>query len=506
MKGLSVKAKMTLWYGAFLIVIAAAVAAALVFATRYIAGQDIKEELKEAVEANAPKIEVESGRLNISNHLENYKDGKYLLVYEEGNFLISGVAPEDFPEDLAFRDGKLRRISSRGTSYYVYDHKIKTRHFVDVWLRGISAADLSVVSPAVDRMTVLLFIFLPLLIIIAIAGGFIITRRAFRPLGDIADTAREISTGRDLSKRIPDSSPGHQDELLSLVTTFNSMLDRLDSAFRSETQFSDNASHELRTPVAVIMAQCEEAKANAKTPEEYEKALDTIFTQARNMSGLLSQLLALARADKGAQHLEREDADVSFILNIVCEELQSRASEKNISLTRELEEDILCFGDQTMLTILFMNLISNAVRYGKEGGSIHVSLRGSTPSDTWPEYAVPADISDDENDAPGSETGFWSSAEEDDMSDSGRFLIACIKDDGIGIAKEHLPLIWGRFYQVDPSRSKKDDSEKGVGLGLSMVRWIVQEHGGQITCESTPGCGTAFTVYLPLSGGDSFTE
>ena len=155
MKGLSVKAKMTLWYGAFLIVIAAAVAAALVFATRYIAGQDIKEELKEAVEDNAPKIEVESGRLYISNHLENYKDGKYLLVYEEGNFLISGVAPEDFPEDLAFRDGKLRRISSRGTSYYVYDHKIKTRHFVDVWLRGISAADLSVVSPAVDRMTVL---------------------------------------------------------------------------------------------------------------------------------------------------------------------------------------------------------------------------------------------------------------------------------------------------------------------------------------------------------------
>ena len=494
MSRLSVKGKMTLWYGIVLLVIVAAVIFALIFATRYIADRTQKEDLKSAVDAGISKIHTKNGNFDIDNSFENYSDGTYLLVYEDGNFLISGVAPEAFPDNLAFKDKEVRKVKAGGASYYVYDRLLKRKHYVNIWLRGVNSADVSVVFPAVGTMTKIVLIILPLLAVLALVGGFRMTRRALQPLGDIADTALEISSGKDLSKRLPgESYSKEKDELQSLVSAFNGMLDRLQAAFLAETRFSDNASHELRTPVSVIMAQCEDAKENASTASEYEEALDVIFRQAKNMSSLLTQLLTLARADKGALLSSMEDTDVSFILSLVCEELQHRADGKNIAIETDIAPDISCTGDQTLLTMLFMNLISNAISYGKDGGRITVTLTASGPDDLWPE--------EDAGAADAGYDGFWSSADNDsDRPD--RFLTAKIADDGIGIPAEHLPEIWERFYQVDPSRSKDNAEENNSGLGLSMVRWIVSEHRGIITCASTPGEGSLFTVYLPAGQAD----
>ena len=494
MKGLSVKGKMTLWYGMFLLVIIAAVIFALIFATRYIADRTQKEDLRDAVDSNVSKIHTKAGSLDISNSFENYSDGVYLLVYEDGNFLISGVTPDGFPDNLSFKDKKVRKIKAGGNSYYVYDRLLKRKHYVDIWLRGVTSADVSVVFPAVGTMTKIVLIILPLLAVLALVGGFRMTRRALQPLGDIADTALEISSGKDLSKRLPEGSYSKgKDELQSLVSAFNGMLDRLETAFLAETQFSDSASHELRTPVSVIMAQCEEAKENAETPEEYEKALDVIFRQAKNMSSLLTQLLTLARADKGTGIVSKEEVDVSFLLSLVCEELQHKADEKNITIDTDIAPDVSCTGDQTLLTMLFMNLLSNAISYGKDGGRTEVSLSAGGPEDPWP--------AEGGNPESGYE-GFWSSADES-VPKPDRFLTAKIEDDGIGIPADRLSRIWERFYQVDPSRSKDAASEESnAGLGLSMVRWIVSEHQGIITCASTPEKGSLFTVYLPADTAD----
>ena len=492
MKKLSVKGKMTLWYGAFILVIVAAVVFALIFAVSYIAGKAQKDDLRATVDSNISKIHTKSGNLVIDNSFENYSDGIYLLVYEDGNFLISGVAPDDFPDNLSFKDEEMRKVKAGGKSFFVYDRLLKRKHYVNIWLRGVTSADTAAVFPAVGTTMKIIFIILPLLVILALAGGFRMTRRALKPLGDIADTALEISSGKDLSKRIPESSYStDKDELQSLVSSFNGMLDRLEDAFISETQFSDSASHELRTPVSVIMAECEDAKENASTPEEYQAALDVIFRQARNMSSLLTQLLALARADKGTAVILKEDVDVSFLLNLVCEELQAKASEKDIAINTDIAPDVSCTGDQTLLTMLFMNLLSNAVSYGNESGRIDVKLSASGPDDIWPAGDA---LPDDET---GGYEGFWSSADEN-VPVPDRFLTAKIEDDGIGIPADQLPRIWDRFYQVDPSRSKAGSSEENnAGLGLSLVRWIVSEHGGIITCASTPGEGSVFTVYLP---------
>ena len=154
------------------------------------------------------------------------------------------------------------------------------------------------------------------------------------------------------------------------------------------------------------------------------------------MSSLLTQLLTLARADKGTTLSSMEDTDVSFILSLVCEELQHKADGKNIAIETDIAPDISCTGDQTMLTMLFMNLISNAISYGKDGGRIKVSLAESGPDESWPtEDAGAADAGYD---------GFWSSADNDsDRPD--RFLTAKIADDGIGIPAEHRPEISERF-------------------------------------------------------------
>ena len=232
------------------------------------------------------------------------------------------------------------------------------------------------------------------------------------------------------------------------------MLDRLEAAFEREKQFTSDASHELRTPISVILSQADFALANPGDPQETLRALQAIQSQGKKMSALVAQLLELTRADNQTLRLEKEPIDLATLCETVAEELAERADKRGISIECLLQPEVMLEGDQTLLTRMMMNLVSNAISYGKEYGHIWIRLI---------------------------------------QKDTGIRL--SIEDDGIGIAPEHINRIFDRFYRVDSSRSGAQGGN--AGLGLAMVRWIVQAHDGTIQVESEPGKGSAFLVIFP---------
>ena len=252
-----------------------------------------------------------------------------------------------------------------------------------------------------------------------------------------------------MSRRIQ-LGPGN-DEIHTLANEFDHMFARLEASFEAEKQFSNDASHELRTPTAVILTQCEDALESNASPEELRAALRAIQRQGEKMAGLLSQLLLLARADNGSQKLRREPVDLSEMAAAVAEEQRELAAEKRITVTADIAPGLVVQGDETLLMRVLINLMENGIKYGREGGHLTLTLSGSETRVT-----------------------------------------GVVADDGIGIAAADLDKIWRRFWQADPARSRG-----GAGLGLSMVKWIVEAHGGQITAASTLGRGTAFTFTLP---------
>lgn len=234
------------------------------------------------------------------------------------------------------------------------------------------------------------------------------------------------------------------------------MIGRLEQSFESEKQFTLDVSHELRTPVSAIVSQSEYALENAKTMEEAKDALSVVLAQARKISGLISHLLMFSRIDMGHKMLTLELLNLSELTEMVAEEQYEAANEKGIEIQTNITSGLYVQADETMILRMLINLVSNAVTYGKPGGHILIGL------------------------------------EKD-----GNKIVGSIADDGIGIAEEHLNRIWERFYQINPSRTSAKSG--GVGLGLSMVKWIVEAHSGSISVNSKPGEGSTFTFMLSLA-------
>jgi len=351
--------------------------------------------------------------------------------------------PAEFP-DTALAAGELRGVGGEGAEWRVYDVNLSVKDYGGAWVRGV--ASLSAAEGAMDTLLRLALFALPGLVLIAAVGGWLITRRAFLPVRRIADTAESIGGSGDLSQRI--GPPYGRDEMGALARTFDGMFDRLERAFKKERQFTADASHELRTPMAVIMAQSE---YGLEHPGEAERSLNVVLKQSQKLSALLHQLLLLARADNKTARLNLETLELSELTELVIEQQQEFAQERGITLHAELQPGLTLRADETMLMRLLINLIQNAIRYGRTGGNVWVSLKKG-----------------------------------------GGAVVGRVRDDGIGIPKELQPRIWERFYQVEPSRSGD-----GSGLGLSMVKWIAEAHGGSVRVDSQPGEGSVFEFVLP---------
>lgn len=450
-KKLSIKLRITLWFTIFMIA-TAAISLAFLFSVGEMQSQrDSEQVLRSAVEKSFQEIEYEDGSLEIDEDLDVYKDGIYISVYDDAGHFLYGRIPYAFPTDAAISTDKMIKISNDAGTWYVFDHVQIYSGYGNVHVRGITSA--AIAQSAFSTLHRLTAILLPILVLISVLGGYWLARRAFRPVRQIVETAESISHSGDLTLRI--QLPPGKDEIHSLANTFDGMFDRLEETFQKEKQFTSDAAHELRTPTSVILSQCEYALENATTVEETKEALICVQQQAEKMARLISQLLTLARADNGTQKLQKELLNLSELTEIICQQQQEYASAKNITMETAIQQDILFHGDETMLMRLWINLIENGIHYGKENGHLTVSL-----------------------------------------SKEQNRIVGRVIDDGIGIGPEHLDKIWQRFYQVDTVRNPNQNS---TGLGLSMVKWIVEAHGGNVSVQSHLGAGSTFTFAIPIS-------
>lgn len=447
MKRLSITMRVTLLYTLFMVLLTGLSLGFLFHAGAQSRRQTTLDRMQTMAEASRKELEAKDGELEIDRDLEAFDDGVYLSLYDTAGVPLYGFVPREFDNSVIFDDGSLRTVESGGHSWYLYDEQITVEDYGPVWVRSIAAADAFNSTLGTLGKTALLV--LPVFVVLAAVCGYLLTRRAFAPVRQITQTAREIGEGGDLSRRI--GLTGRKDEIHTLAAEFDAMFARLEQAFDREKQFTDDASHELRTPTAVILSQSEYALENTQPQGETRAALESIHTQAARMAALLSQLLMLARADKGRRVVQREPVDLSELVEMVAETEAEQAEARNITVQTELEPGVMVQGDETLLMRLLINLTENAIRYGRPGGQVKLTLRRQDGE-----------------------------------------AVGTVEDDGIGIAPEDLDKIWQRFWQADPARSGG-----GAGLGLSMVRWIAQAHGGRVTVQSEPGKGSIFTFFLP---------
>lgn len=298
-------------------------------------------------------------------------------------------------------------------------------------------------------------------IMIASAGllGWFVARRALVPVDELAATAERI-TSSNLAVEIP--SRGVNDELDRLIESFNRMIERLNESFIQTRQFSTDVSHELRTPLTAIRGQLEVALLAAKTPEQYQEAILNALQDVERLSKTIRALLLLSQAESGQLDLQKQTVDFDEIVDDIVEQFQIPAEGAHVTLKLERREPVRMLADRIQLERLVSNLLSNAIKYTPNDGAVTVSVY---------------------------RTGDWA-----------QFIVA---DTGVGIAHDHLPYIFDRFYRV-PSHGRHRDSspERGLGLGLSFVAWIVRAHGGHIDVRSKPGAGTTFHVRLPVGSPD----
>ena len=289
----------------------------------------------------------------------------------------------------------------------------------------------------------------PLLLVLAWLGGYWLSGRALKPVDEISQAASNISV-QDLSARLPAANVG--DELDRLSRVLNDMLARLESAFHRITEFTADASHELRTPVAVIQTTAELMQARPRTVEEHLKAWGNVTKETERTSHLIADLLTLARADSANLEFEMRPIDLSTIAQAAVDEMRVMAEAKQLELVLDTPKRCPMQGDADALHRVLCILLDNAIKFSLGSAEIRVLL-------THP-------------------------------------AILKVSDQGAGIAPEDLPLIFERFYRVSKDRSRKTG---GAGLGLSIARFIVERHGGKIEVASELGRGSTFTVAFRVS-------
>ena len=447
MKHLSVKQKLTLWITLLMLLLVSLVLVFMIAVSSSVVTEYTFEQLSTIVRANLTGISQENGALSFSEDFSFTRNGVYTLVYSKSGALQAGQPPLSFPEGTGFENGMIRTVSSGEDDFYVLDYWLHFGWEDGVWVRGvISAPD---TADVLDELADIALLLLPVMVIVSGLGAYLLARSTFRPIDRMIRTVSEINEGRDLSRRI--GLPPGRDEISRLGQAFDNMFARLETSFESEKQFTSDASHELRTPVAVILAQCEDARRNARTAEQYEEAIEVIGRQAGRMSDLIAQLLQMTRLEQGTQSISMEQADISSLVEVICEE--QPALPRGITLQADIQPEIEAWFDVTLMSRLLQNLINNAARYGRENGHIWVVLR---------------------------------CVEEE--------VILSVRDDGIGIPADWLDKIWKRFYQVESARG----AESGAGLGPTMVRQIAELHSGTVTVDSREGEGSCFTLRFPV--------
>lgn len=442
---MSIKVRITAWITLMVLLLAAMTLVFVLVINHNAITDDPAGRLVNVVQENVKDVEFDRGKFEWDD-LSMYSGGVYSQFYSTDGALLHGALPEDFDPDLAFSPNIVRTVSSGGRNYFVYDSYVDM-DVTGLWVRGIISSDDR--SGVMHTITVLTATLLPILLAVTIGGGWLIAWSAMRPVEKILAAVDGISAGEDLSARL-NMQRGPR-EMRRLSAAFDRMFARLEKAFDTERQFTSDASHELRTPITVILAECDRAKRKAYTRDDFLESVGVIEQQSEHMSQLVQALLGLTRMEHGTDKYPIKRMDLSALACSCCEECPPPPG-SHAEVELDIQPDIQAACNAGLMSRVVVNLLQNAYKYGGEQVRVRVSLHENA---------------------------------------DGKAVLR-VADDGPGIAPEDQDKVWQRFWQADPSRGE----DGGSGLGLAMVKEIVQLHGGSVGLESTPGKGSIFSVTL----------
>ena len=444
----SIKTRITIWYTTLMFVLIVVVLSLVGGLSYQLSIDSIEKNV--VLQVTQVTERLSKRQPDVFEIFESKEEFKNVSIYEMNGKYIVGQYNYDVV-NIPFEEGIPRRESIDGKDYIVYDTRTQGppgRHG-GFWIRGVESVSSTTLLGR--SAIVIMLILIPLILLLTALGGYYITKKAFNPVNNIVKTANDISAQKDISKRIEIAPDSKEDELHHLSVTLNKMLDKIENLIKQEKQFTSDASHELRTPISVILAQGEYLLDIAKDEKERELA-QTIVDKSKQVSKLVSRLLLLARIDQNRQKFNKEKVDIGVIIDVAVDSMKELAAQKDILLFSNVPEGTIVDADESLLISAITNLISNGIKYGNESG--HVSVSASK------------------------------------VGDKTEIIVA---DNGVGISEEHIDKIWTRFYRVDDVRN---DEYGSSGLGLAMVKSIIELHGGEITVKSTPGHGTEFRIML----------
>lgn len=448
---MSIKKRVTLFYAGVLILITLLISIFFLLALKLENNNISQTTLETTVRESFDKIYSEADWLEVSSDFDFYVNDVSLVLYGPEGTLLMGSTPTGFPQSLPLLTDEHQRSVTQTETWQVYDFYKEYPNGTGIWVRGIYSLQNSMAS--FNGVLRIMLFGLPIVLLFSVFLGYLVTRRAFSPIARIQKTAEEIAANRDLSRRIG-LKGSTKDELYNLSRTIDSMFDQIEADFDNEKQFASDVSHELRTPISVIISQAEYGLSEPLSAEEYQACMKTILSQSEKTARLISSLLEISRAGSENAVMVKEQINLAELCDAVMEELADSAKERGIELTAKLDRSIILNGDQTQLLRLVINLVSNAITHGSDNGFVRLELQRE----------------------PGG-------------------INLSVRDNGVGIAPEHLGKIFNRFFQVNPARSGTLSGNSG--LGLPMVEMIAKAHGGSVSVESTPGVGSTFTVSFP---------
>lgn len=406
---------------------------------------DIKRNMERELYQFKKEVTVDAaGEVRCSDEFLRTDEFCFMVLDADGNVLL-GEYPNGCPRDVCPQLKKLHEVTAGREVYYIRDIRRNFYKRKQVYLRVVVRH--SDIYSRYQTMEYLSYVSILIVCSIAILGGILLSRRISSSLKSMCQSAEAIGRDQNLSERM--AYNGRYYELAVLAQANNRMLDRFEEIFRQQEQFTSDVAHELRTPVAVMTAQCQYVQGRPVQIEDYREAFEIIERQSVKITEIIARLLELSRLDYDRRQIQAEDVDLPEIVQSICEDLQQKAGD-TLQFRMHLAQ-AQTIGDISLVAIATQNLVTNAVKYSAQGSLIEI------------------------------ETG-----QKEQMA------FVEVKDHGIGISQEDMAYIFKRFYKADKSRNSQ-----GFGLGLPLTMKIAEKHGGNVLAESVPGQGSTFTLLLP---------
>ena len=411
---------------------------------------DLKSQIRKESRYDYLNIEMRNGKVWVSDNFVYDDDGIIKVVLDSAGHLVRGAYPDRNMEKLKPVTKEVREITCGREEYFTYDRSIikrddagKTR--IIAYVRSV--VNIQDLSSGYRTLKYASYICAAVIVLIATILASVFSRRIVGPIRQICATSEKIGVEKDLSTRI--EYDGMFKEIEILAQANNRMLDRLEDAFDKQKQFSSDVTHELRTPVSVILAQCQYAKKHISDKEEFDEAISLIERQVKKTNDIISQILQLSRLDQDRIRIDFEYVDLRDIVEEVCES-EKMHDEKDINLRLSLESAEARV-DVGLIMAAIRNIINNAMKYSYDHSDVDVILK--------------------------KENGF---------------VRLMVRDYGCGMSENVRKHIFDRFYRADKARNSE-----GFGLGLSIAARIVEIHSGKITVESEEKKGSTFYLAIP---------